>query len=247
MRSSNPALSGRQFETVKEAGIYNDIMTLEGTVSKSIYLLGMLIAAGIVGYKIAIHPSFGQYSEQIMGSAAFLAFIIAMITIFKQSMSPTTAPAYALLKGLSLGFVSFLYSAHYTGIALQAILLTISVFVVLLVCYRLRIIEPTQNFRLAIVSATGGILVLYLLSFAGSFLGWQIPYLHESGPVGIGLSVAIVGVASLNLVLDFDFIERGSENKLPKYMEWYGAFGLLITLVWLYIEILRLLAKLKEK
>ena len=247
MKSSNPALNNTSFNSAKDAGIYNDIMTLEGTVTKSIYLLGIVLTAGVVGWKVARNPAFSEYAMSLLTGGAILAFIVAMVTIFKKEMSPTTAPAYAILEGLSLGVLSYVYEQQYAGIVLQSILLTVAVFVALLFCYKSGIIKPTENFKLGIVSATMGVLILYILNFIGGFIGWQLPYLHESGPIGIGVSLVIIVIAALNLVIDFDFIEQGAERSLPKYMEWYGAFGLLITLVWLYIEILRLLAKLHDR
>lgn len=246
MRGNNPALNN-SFEDVIDDGVYNDIMTLEGTVSKSMFLVALLVGAAIGGWKFAGMPAYALHMQTILVACLILGFITAMITIYKKSMSPTTAPAYALLEGVALGIISHQYETIYSGIVLQAIFLTVSVFFALLLCYKSGLIEVTQNFRLAVASATIGIFFVYLLSFAGQFIGFSIPYLHDSGPIGIIVSLVIVGVAALNLVLDFDFIESGSESgRLPGYMEWYGAFGLLITLVWLYIEILRLLAKLRE-
>ncbi len=248
MRGSNPALNDSFEKVIDGDGVYNDIMTLEGTVSKSMFLIALLIGAGIVGWKVSSLSSYAPHMQTILIGSGILAFITAMITIFKKSMAPTTAPAYAILEGISLGIVSRLYEASYSGIVLQAIFLTVAVFLALLLCYKSGYIKPTENFRLAVISATVGIFFVYLISFAGRFIGFTIPYLHDSGPIGIGISIVIVAVAALNLVLDFDFIEKGSDSgRLPAYMEWYGAFGLLITLVWLYIEILRLLAKLRDE
>lgn len=248
MRGSNPALNN-SFDSVLDAdGAYNDIMTLEGTVSKSLFLIALVVGAGIVGWKICGMPNIAPHLQTILIGSSVLAFITAMITIFKKTMAPTTAPAYAILEGITLGIFSYMYESAYSGIIIQAVLLTVSVFIALLLCYKSGLIAATENFRLAVVSATLGIFFVYILSFVGHFVGFEIPYLHDSGPIGIGISVIIVAVAALNLVLDFDFIERGSERgNLPGYMEWYGAFGLLVTLVWLYIEILRLLAKLRDE
>ena len=248
MRGSNPVLNDSFEDVLHNDGMYNDIMTLEGTVSKSMFLVALLVAAAVGGWKFANIPSYAPHMQSILIGCMILALITAMITIFKKSMSPTTAPAYALLEGVVLGIISHQYEAAYSGIVLQAIFLTISVFFALLLCYKSGLIEVTQNFRLAVVSATIGIFFVYIISFIGQFIGFSIPYLHDSGPIGIVISLVIVGVAALNLVLDFDFIESGSESgRLPGYMEWYGAFGLLITLVWLYIEILRLLSKLRDE
>ncbi len=248
MRGSNPALND-SFDTVLDAnGAYNDIMTLEGTVSKSLFLIALVIGAGILGWQMNTMEAFAPYMHEILITCSIMGLITALITIFKKTMAPTTAPAYAVLEGITLGIFSFRYESIYSGIVMQAILLTVSVFVALLLCYKSGLIKPTENFRLGVISATMGIFFVYLLSFIGHFVGFAIPYLHESGPIGIGISAVIVVVAALNLVLDFDFIERGSERgDLPGYMEWYGAFGLLVTLIWLYIEILRLLAKLRDE
>ena len=248
MRGSNPALNDTFEDVFHDDGVYNDIMTLEGTVSKSMFLVVLLVAAAVGSWRFASMPSYAAHMQSVLIGCLILAFITAMITIFKKSMSPTTAPAYALLEGAALGIISHQYESVYSGIVLQAIFLTVSVFFALLLCYKSGLIQVTQNFRLAVVSATIGIFFVYIISFLGQFIGFSVPYLHESGPLGIGISLVIVGVAALNLVLDFDFIESGSESgRLPGYMEWYGAFGLLITLVWLYIEILRLLAKLRDE
>jgi len=146
-----------------------------------------------------------------------------------------------------LGALSASYESLYNGITLQAALLTMAVFVALLMAYKTRLIKATENFKLGVVAATGGIMIMYLLSFVLGLFGITVPYLHENSLIGIGISVVIVIVAALNLVLDFDFIEGGAEQGAPKYMEWYGAFGLMVTLVWLYIEILRLLSKLRSR
>lgn len=249
MRGSNPALNDSAFDSVLDAdGAYNDIMTLEGTVSKSMFLIALVIGAGIVGWKMCGMSYFAPHLQTILVGSSILGLITAMITIFKKTMAPTTAPAYAILEGITLGIFSFMYESAYSGIIFQAVLLTVSVFLALLLCYKSGLIQPTENFKLAVISATIGIFFVYILSFIGQFLGFTIPYIHDSGPIGIGVSVIIVIVAALNLVLDFDFIEKGSDSgRLPGYMEWYAAFGLLVTLVWLYIEILRLLAKLRDE
>ena len=156
-------------------------------------------------------------------------------------------PAYAALEGLLLGGVSVGFEAQYPGLVSQAVFLTFGVLAVLLMAYRSGIIRATDNFKLGVVAATGGIGLVYLVGFVMSFFGASIPLIHGSGPIGIAFSLVVVGVAALNLVLDFDFIEQGAERGVPKYMEWYAAFGLLVTLVWLYLEMLRLLAKLQER
>ena len=175
-------------------------------------------------------------------------FIVALVTIFKKPWAPVTAPLYALLEGLLLGVISAAYERRFGGIVFQAVVLTFGTLFALLAAYRSGAIEATDNFRLGVVSATGAIAVLYLVDLGLTFFaGIRVPFIHESGPMGILFSLFVVGLAALNLVLDFDFIEKGAASGAPKYMEWYGAFGLLVTLVWLYLEILRLLSKTRKK
>ena len=169
--------------------------------------------------------------------------------MFKRQWSPITVPIYAILEGLMLGSVSYIYGQMYDGIVFQAICLTIFILFSLLFAYRSKIIKPTQNFKLGLFAATGCVILLYLFSFIASFFGVSVSILDptNSSLFSIGASLLIVVIASLNLVIDFDFIEEGAEMGVPKYMEWYGAFGLLVTLVWLYLEILRMLAKLRNR
>lgn len=173
-------------------------------------------------------------------------FIMALVTIFKKEHSPVTAPIYALLEGLFLGGVSAYFEAQLAGIVFQAVLLTMGTLLSLLFIYKSGLINVTENFKLGVAAATGGIALVYLISFGMSLFGSTMPYIHESGLIGIGFSLFVVVIAALNLVMDFDFIEQGAEQKAPKYMEWYAAFGLMVTLIWLYIEFLRLLAKLRD-
>jgi len=175
-------------------------------------------------------------------------FIVALITIFKKTLAPITTPIYALLEGVALGGLSAWFESIYPGIVVQAVTLTFGVLFALLFAYRSGLIKVTKNFRLGVVAATGGIALVYLISWLmNMFTGAGIGMIHESGIMGIGFSLFVVVIAALNLVLDFDFIETGAEQGAPKYMEWYGAFGLIVTLVWLYIEILRLLSKLRSR
>ncbi|MBH70020.1 MAG: hypothetical protein CMP69_02035 [Flavobacteriales bacterium] len=239
-RSGNPALTSEVFS--KSISSYGETMTLQGTVNKTAFSLFLLIAAGSFtfspDYSWLIWPGF-------IGG-----FIVAMITIFKKTWAPVTVPIYAVLEGLALGGISYMYKeAFYPGIVSQAILLTVSIFAALLFAYKTRIIKPTENFKLGVFAATGGIFLVYIASLIMSFFGASMPIMDPSNAslLSIGFSLFVVVIASLNLVLDFDFIEEGAEKGAPKYMEWYGAFGLLVTLVWLYLEILRLLAKLNSR
>ena len=174
-------------------------------------------------------------------------FIVAMITIFKRHLSPITVPIYAALEGLMLGGVSMMFEQLYPGIVSQAIFLTFGILASLLIAYKSGFIKPTENFKLGVAAATGGIAIIYMISWVMSFWGGSIPLIHSSSTFGILFSVGVIIIAALNLVLDFDFIEQGSQMGAPKYMEWYGAFGLMVTLIWLYLEILRLLAKLNSR
>ena len=245
MRSANPALKEGTFTGVRAAA-NEPAMTLQGTSTKSLVLVLLTVFSASFTWTAVAGGNVG-----ILGPATLIGglggFIVALVTIFKPKVSPYTAPIYAALEGLLLGGISSLYNARFAGIPMQAVGLTFGVFLVMLTIYRLGIIKVTDRLRMGIVAATGAIMVMYLLSFVLSFFGVQLPFLHDSSPLSIGISLVIVGVAAFNLMLDFDFIERGVANRAPKYMEWYGAFGLLVTLIWLYLELLRLLAKLQGR
>ena len=192
------------------------------------------------------------YSEQIVSlilPGCILGFIVAIFTIFKKQYAPFTVPLYALFQGLFLGGISFMYGQMFEGIVYNAVLLTVTILLSLLLAYRSGIIKATENFKLGVFAATGGIALFYLISFIASFFGGGLAIFDPTNGsmTSILISLFVVIIASLNLVLDFDFIEEASENGAPKYMEWYGAFGLLVTLVWLYLEILRLLAKINSR
>lgn len=221
-------------------------MSLEGTATKSLVLLLLTVFAASFTWNAVAGGNVA-----ILGPATLVGgiggFIVALVTIFKPQLSPYTSPVYAILEGLLLGGISSLYNTRFQGLPTQAVLLTFGVFMALLLVYRLRLVRATEKFRFGVVAATGGIVVVYLLSFVLGFFGVQMNFLHDSSPLSIGISLVIVVVAALNLVLDFDFIERGVEHGAPKYMEWYAAFGLLVTLVWLYLEMLRLLSKLQGR
>ncbi|MDN7240939.1 Bax inhibitor-1/YccA family protein [Planococcus sp. N028] len=243
MRSGNPSLKKEAFEGFG-ADRTGRTMTILGTVNKTFILLILLLATFVYSWnQFLVSPNSAMPLILVGGIGGFL---IALVTIFVPKVSPFTAPVYALLEGLFLGAISARYELQYGGIVFQAVLLTIAVLLSLLVVYRSGLIKVTHNFKMGVAAATGAIFVVYLISFIGRFFGFQIPHLHEATPLGIAISVIIVIVAALNLVLDFDFIENASKRQVPKYFEWYGAFGLLITLVWLYLEILRLLSKIRR-
>jgi uncharacterized YccA/Bax inhibitor family protein len=242
-RSGNPTLRDNTFE---KTGHYSgqDVMTVEGTVNKAFIMLALLLGGAFVTWSMYFD---GQNVIPYAIGGAIAGFIVALIVSFKPKSGPYLVPVYAILEGVFLGALSANYESLYQGITLQAALLTIGVFIALLLAYKTRIIKATKNFRLGVFAATGGIALMYLLSFVLGLCGITVPYLHDNSLIGIGISVVIVIVAALNLVLDFDFIESGSQQGAPKYMEWYGAFGLMVTLVWLYIEMLRLLSKIASR
>lgn len=244
-RTANPALRNHTFK--RHLGTLENPMTLQGTVNKSFTLIAfVMISAGWTWIRTA--PSPGEalsFGLPIIG--AICGFVIALITIFKKHLAPITAPIYAIFEGFFIGGISVMFEMKYPGIVVQAVTLTIGVFVALLLAYTSRLIKPTENFKLGVFAATGGIAILYLINFVMGFFSNSISVIHSNSMFGIGFSIIVVIIAALNLVLDFDFIESGSKNGAPKYMEWYAAFGLLVTLIWLYIEILRLLAKLRSR
>ena len=240
-RSGNPVFGNKfdgdaQFRDLPET----QKMTLDGTVNKTGLLLALCFTTAAISWNIP--------NPALMGFGAIGGIVLALITIFKPTSAGITAPLYAASQGLFLGGITVIFEAQYPGIAIQAIGLTFGTLASLLVCYKTGVIKPTENFRLMIVSATAGIALLYIVNIAMMVFGSGegIGFIHSSGTFGIIFSLAVVAIAALNLVLDFDFIEQGSENGLPKHMEWFGAFSLMVTLVWLYLEILRLLAKLRS-
>jgi uncharacterized YccA/Bax inhibitor family protein len=248
MRTSNPTLNAKTFTDLAPT---TDSMSIQGTATKTLILLALaLFSASWIWsrYFGALEPSLAVPAiAPWMYGGAIGGFVLALITVFKKPWAGVTAPLYALLKGLFLGGISATFEARYPGIVIQAVGLTFGVCFCLLLAYSSRLIRASENFKLGVVAATGGIALLYLVSFVLGFFGIRIPFIHESGLIGIGFSLFVVVIAALNLVLDFDFIETGAARGAPKYMEWYGAFGLMVTLVWLYIEILRLLSKLRSR
>ena len=240
-RSGNPVFGNKfdgdaQFRDLPET----QKMTLDGTVNKTGLLLALCFTTAAISWNMP--------NPALMGFGAIGGIVLALITIFRPTSAGTTAPLYAASQGLFLGGITVIFEAQFPGIAIQAIGLTFGTLASLLVCYKTGVIKPTENFRLMIVSATAGIALLYIVNIAMMVFGSGegIGFIHSSGTFGIIFSLAVVAIAALNLVLDFDFIELGSENGLPKHMEWFGAFSLMVTLVWLYLEILRLLAKLRS-
>ncbi|MEO5629462.1 MAG: Bax inhibitor-1/YccA family protein [Thermomonas sp.] len=252
MRSGNPALKESTFLDLGTGTVVrNDAgaMSLNGTVNKTGVLLLLTVLTAAFAWSHTITPS----GELAAGATVYLwggaigGLVLALVTIFKKTWSPITAPLYAAVEGFFLGSISAIYNTQFQGIVLQAVMLTFGIMFALLFAYRSGLIKVTENFKLGVVAATGGVALIYLATIVLGFFNINIPYIHESGLIGIGFSLVVVVIASLNLVLDFDFIEKGVEAGAPKYMEWYAAFGLMITLVWLYLELLRLLSKLQSR
>jgi uncharacterized YccA/Bax inhibitor family protein len=261
MRTSNPALNEDVFSNAARDYGQSRTMTLEGTVIKTGVLLAILVAGAVYTWiqTNALAPSLtaeavkratlsvpqNTYMFMIVGMIG--GAIASLITIFVPRVAPYSAPLYAGFEGLALGGISAMFEYSFPGIAVQAVGLTFGTLAALLLAYSTHVIRATENFKLGVVAATGAICLVYLASFILGFFGIAVPMIHQSGPVGIGFSVVVVIIAALNLVLDFDFIENGVRQGAPKYMEWYGGFGLLTTLVWLYLEVLRLLAKMRDR
>jgi len=237
-RSGNPAFTknfgGSTYDIPLE-----ERMTLDGAVNKTGILLSLCFAGAFIGWNI----------PALLIPSLIIGMILGFVTIFRRpEKAGSTAPLYALSQGIFLGGITLFFEAQFPGIGIQAIGLTFGILASLLFCYKSGLIKPTENFRLMIFSATMGIALLYLVSILMSLFGGAgIPLIHSNGLFGIGFSIFVVSIAALNLVLDFDFIEDGADKGMPKYMEWYGAFSLMVTLIWLYLEILRLLAKMRSR
>jgi uncharacterized YccA/Bax inhibitor family protein len=241
MRTSNPALNTATFEGLRSS---SDAMTIKGTVHKTAALLFLVFCGSAYTWNLV---KTGGNAAPWMMAGGLGGLVFAMITIFKKTWAPITAPIYAVLEGILLGGVSAVAAGRFQGIVFQAVLLTIGTLFFLLLAYQTGFIRATENFKLGVVAATGGIFLVYMIGWIMSFFGKSIPYIHESGLIGIGFSLFVVVIAAMNLVLDFDFIEQGAAAGAPRYMEWYAAFGLMVTLVWLYLEILRLLSKMRSR
>jgi len=247
-KTGNPGLNDRTFAAVPRAAVGEERMTLQGTVNKSFLMLTVLLLTalwswgrffGAGGDPAAV---FGLMAVGLVGG-----FILALVISFKQTSAPYLALPYAALQGFAIGGISAIFERRYPGIAIQAVGLTFGVMAALLVAYTSKLIRVTEHFRAIVVGATGAIALFYLASFILGFFHIQVPFLNDASPLGIIVSLAIIVVAALNLVMDFDFIQTGVERGAPRYMEWYSAFGLMVTLVWLYLEILRFLGKARQR
>lgn len=237
--SGNPTLSNKMFREIRVTP-GQEVMTTKGAYLKTAILLALCVGAASFTWSAA---GTGFTMIGFIGG-----FILALITIFKKEWAMITAPLYAIFEGLALGGISFFYQTQYPGIVQNAVMLTFAVMALMLYVYASGIIKVTDKLKKGIVVATGAIFLVYMASLIMSFFGASIPMIYDAGPIGIGFSFVVVGIASFNLLLDFDFIEQqASSYSAPKYMEWFAAFGLMVTLVWLYIEILRLLSKLNSR
>jgi uncharacterized YccA/Bax inhibitor family protein len=245
--TSNPAFSKDMFAGYEQVyGVpASTTMTVQGTVGKTFVLLAILMATAAWAW----NASAGQtLAVGMLAVAGIGGFIVALITMFKPTIAPFTSPIYAALEGVLLGAISQFVELRYgQGIALQAVTLTCGVLFIMLFVYATRIIRVTEKLKMGIVVATSALCLFYLVTMLLRVFGVEMPFVFAGGMYGIAFSLFVVGLAAFNLLLDFDFIENASASQAPKYMEWYGAFGLMVTLIWLYLEILRLLMKLASQ
>jgi len=247
MRSGNPALGENTF---RDFGGYvgaEEAMTVQGAVNKTGLLLVCVVATSAWTWRLFAQSGNPATVMPWLIGGAIGGLIFAIATVFKPTWAPVTAPIYALLEGLVIGGLSCIAETAYPGIVIQAVGLTFGTCFAMLLAYTSGLIKATEKFKLGVVAATGAIALVYLVSMVLNLFGVQVPYIYSNGWMGIGFSLVVVVIAALNLVLDFDFIDEGARQGAPKYMEWYGAFGLMVTLIWLYLEILRLLMKLRSR
>ncbi len=243
LKTSNPALNAKTFEG--HVAVAGEAMTLQGTVNKTGFLLFCASAtAAYTWHLVRVQP---ESVAAWMWGGLIGGLVFALVTIFKKEWSPVTATIYALCEGLALGGISAVLNTAYPGIAIEALGLTAAVTVVMLLLYTSGMVRATPKFTIGVIAATGGIFLFYMIDLVMGFFGHHISLLYSNGPVGIGIGVLIVIVAALNLILDFDFVETGVHAGAAKYMEWYGAFGIMVTLVWMYVEMLRLLSKIRSR
>lgn len=246
MRSSNPMLrdSVWQNSQIIDRG---EVMTVAGTAAKTLLLfIIMLMPAAWTGWQLLTGGSPALLMPFVWGGMIG-GLAIAIVTVFKPAWASVTAPVYAICQGFVIGYLSTVFEAMYPGVVIQAVSLTFGVAAVMFAAFSTGLLKPTQGFRTFVVAATGGLMLVYLVNLVLSFFGHSVPFIHESGMWGIIFSLVAVGIAALNLILDFGFIAGGAQQGAPKQLEWYGAFGLLVTLLWLYIELLRLLGKMRRR
>jgi uncharacterized YccA/Bax inhibitor family protein len=250
LRTSNPVLSSKSFggfvnpTETPVSGVREERMTIPGTVNKTTILLALVMLAALWPWKLMQVDPEAAVSWLLIGLVG--GTITAFIIIFKKEWAGPLAPLYAACEGLTLGAISAFFERRYPGVVVQAVMLTMGVLATMLIIYRTGAIRATDGFKRGVIAATGAVCLVYLATLVMRAFGVPVTFMHSSGWLGIGISMVVIVIAALNLVLDFDLIEKGAANGLPKYMEWYGAFGLLVTLVWLYLELLRLLGRLRR-
>lgn len=255
MRTANPALNERTYLEEAYASGRSGVhaMTINGAVAKTGFLTAILLAAAGIAWMAIFPMGVGpgltvnkSYALGFVFGGLIGGLIAGIVMMFKPSAAPIAAPIYAACEGLFLGAISGLISGQFQGIVLQAAMLTVGVLAAMLLAYSSGLVRATEKFKMGVLAATGAVCMVYLATWILGMFGIGVPYIHAAGPIGIGFSVVVIIIAALNLVLDFDMIETGARTGAPKYMEWYTAYGLLVTLVWLYIEIVRLLIKLRS-
>jgi uncharacterized YccA/Bax inhibitor family protein len=247
METSNPVLTDKTFPRQSGELRLGEAMTTQGTVIKTFLLLAVVMLSSLWTWNLFLKSGNPASVSTLMIVGAIGGFILALITTFKQTWSPITAPLYAAFQGLFIGGISAIMESSFPGIVIQAATLTFGTLAAMLFLYQTKWIQVTDTFKMIVVTATGGIMAAYLISWVLSFFGIQVPFIYGNGIAGILFSLFVIGVAALNFVLDFDFIDKAVARGTPKYMEWYGAFALMVTMIWLYIEFLRLLSKLKQR
>lgn len=248
LKSSNPAMSEKRFESTLVTSGHVEVMTQKGTMNKFIFMFFMLMASAMLTWK-AFYEGV-NVMPWLIGSAIG-GLILALIISFKPTTAPYLAPAYGIVKGVFVGGISAFYADAFAavapGIVMQAVALTFGTVLAMFILYRTGVIKATERFKSIVFTATAGIAIFYLIAMVIRLFGVEIAFLHEGSLVGIGFSLFVVAIAALNLIIDFDFIETGARMGAPKYMEWFGAFGLMVTIIWLYVEMLRLLSKIASR
>ncbi len=238
LETSNPVMTEKAYQSAARERAQGETMTVNGAVNKTFLLATIMLATALFGY-LYFNPIY-------MWIGAIGGLIVVLVAAFRPHLSPTMAPLYAGLEGLFVGGISFMYSGLAGGIIFKAVTLTLAMLFMMLFVYKSGYIKVTNKFRSGVIMATGAVFLVYMLNLILSFFGMSVPFLHDGGIMSIGISLVIIGIAGLNLLLDFDNFEKGEKYGAPAYMEWFSAMGLIITLVWLYVEILRLLAILSS-
>ncbi|MCF6183741.1 MAG: Bax inhibitor-1/YccA family protein [Bacteroidales bacterium] len=244
-KTTNPVLSEKRFENIHvQSGVFTEPMTLSGTINKTLLLFLLLLITGSLSWRMTVSGSINP--GIFIWGGAIGGLIVAIFTVMKPEKSPITAPIYALLEGLFVGSISAFYAKFYSGIVIQAVGLTLSIMFVMLILYRTGVLKATPKFKKGVIVATGGVALFYILNIIASAFGGGVNF-FKLGTLGIVISLVIIVIAAMNLILDFDMIEKGVNTGQPKYVEWFAGFGLMVTLIWLYLEILRLLALLSRR